>query len=93
MKALYNVLKDHRNPMIQDLELGETSGVAEKDRSSDEEAMFITPVPSTSGNGTLLRENNDCALSEAMLRQSSTRKRKRPASSQLGHRKAQNTII
>lgn len=77
-------------PTVQ--ELGETSGVAEKDRSSDEEALFITPVPSASGNGTLLRETNDCALSEAMLRESSTRKRKTPASSQPGHRKAQNTI-
>lgn len=97
--ALGILSKEHRDlvttlfqtlPTVQ--ELGETSGVAEKDRSSDEEAMFITPVPSTSGNGTLLRENNDCALSEAMLRESSTRKRKRPASSQPGHRKAQNTI-
>ena len=61
--------------------------------NSDEEAMFITPVPITSGQCRLVRENNDCALSEAMLRESSTRKRKRFASSQRGHRKAQNTIM
>ena len=65
-------------PTVQ--ELGEPSGVAEKDRSSDEEAMLITAVPGTSGHGTPLRENNDCALLEAMLRESSTRKRKRAAS-------------
>ena len=65
----------------------------EGEKSSDEEAMFITPVPSTSGHGRLLRANNDCALSEAMLRESSTRKRKRPANSQPGHRKVQNTIM
>ena len=65
----------------------------EGEKNSDEEAMFINPVPSTSGHGRLLRENNDCALSEAVLRESSTRKRKRPTSSQPGHRKAQNTII
>ena len=90
--------KEHRDlvtTLFQTLatvqEFGEPSGVAEKDRSSDEEAMFITPVPSTSGHGRLLREN-DCALSEAMLRESSTRKRKRPASGQPGHRKGQNTL-
>lgn len=97
--ALGILSKEHRDlvttlfqtlPTVQ--ELDETSGVAEKDSSSEKEALFITPVPSASGNGTLLRENNDCALSEAMLRESSTRKRKRPASSQPGHRKAQNTI-
>ena len=97
--ALGILSKEHRDlvttlfqalPTVQ--ELGETPGVPEKDRSSDEEALFVTPVPSVSGNGTLLRENNDCAVSEAMLRESSTRKRKRPASSQPGHRKAQNTI-
>lgn len=65
----------------------------ETEKNSDEEAMFITPVPITSGHRRLFRENNDCALSEAMLRESSTRKRKRPASSQPGHRKAQNTIM
>ena len=53
----------------------------EAQKHSDEEAMFITPVPITSGHCRLFRENNDCALSEAMLRESSTRKRKRPASS------------
>ena len=65
----------------------------EAQTNSDEEAMFITPVPITSGQCRLVRENNDCALSEAMLRESSTRKRKRSASSQPGHRKAQNTIM
>ena len=65
----------------------------EREKNSDEEAMFITPVPITSGHCRLFRENNDCALSEAMLRESSTRKRKRPASSQPGHRKAPNTIM
>ena len=64
----------------------------EAEKNSDEEAMFMTPVPITSGHCRQFRENDDCALSEAMLRESSTRKRKRPASSQPGHRKAQNTI-
>ena len=65
----------------------------EGEKNSDEEAMFITPTPITSGHCRLFRENNDCALSEAMLRESSTRKRKRPTSSQPGRRKAQNTIM
>ena len=65
----------------------------EGEKNSDDEAMFITPVPIESGHCRLYRENNDCALSEAMLRESSTNKRKRPASSQPGHRKAQNTIM
>ena len=65
----------------------------EAQNNSEEDAMFITPVPIMSGQCRLVRENNDGALSEAKLRESSTRKPKRPTSSQPGHRKAQNTIM
>ena len=74
--------------------LEETSPASpEGEKNSDEEAVFITPVPSTSGHCRSFRESNDCALSEAMLRESSTRKRKRPPSSQPRQRKAQNNIM
>ena len=80
--------------LSQDTLLDETSPAStESEKNSDKEAMFISPVPITSGHCRLLHENNDCALLEAMLRENSTRKRKRSASSHSGHRKAQNTIM
>ena len=42
----------------------------EAEKNSDEEAMIVTPVPIKSGLYRLFRENNNCALSEAMPRDS-----------------------
>ncbi|KAL9973576.1 hypothetical protein ACROYT_G020049 [Oculina patagonica] len=60
------------------------------DESSQERRLFITPVPSTSRRP--LRQHDDCAVSEALLRASSTLKRKRGSSSQRGREQQRNTI-
>ena len=73
-------------PTINDLRessqdtLEETSPASrEAEKSSEEKAVFITPVLITSGHCTIFCENNGKELSEAMLRESSTSKRKRPS--------------
>ena len=63
----------------------------EGEKNSDEEAMFITPEPSSS-KGLSALQPDDCAISDELLRTCTSRKRKHGPSQKLA-KKARNTIL
>ena len=73
----------------------ETEGVQQHAHETDEEqSIFITPLPSTSGASMPHSSFDDCAVSAALLRATTTneKKRKRHSSSQRAVKKSQNVL-